>query len=46
MTYIIQGGCHSYFGCYGIQDGDGEPTLTNEEQIDLAVEEIARWLEE
>lgn len=30
---IINGGCHAYFGMYGTQDGDGTPTLTNEEQI-------------
>ena len=32
---IIEGGCHAYFGMYGPQSGDGIPTLTNEEQIDL-----------
>lgn len=30
---IIEGGCHSYFGMYGIQKGDGQPSLSNEEQI-------------
>ena len=30
---IIEGGCHAYFGMYGAQDGDGEPKITNEEQI-------------
>ena len=43
-TFLIEGGCHSYFGCYGIQEGDGNPTITNEEQIDLVAEEIARWI--
>lgn len=28
----IQGGIHSYFGDYGIQNGDGTPTITFEEQ--------------
>ena len=30
---VIVGGCHAYFGVYGKQDGDGIPTVTNEEQI-------------
>ena len=30
---VIDGGCHAYFGMYGEQEGDGEPTLTAEEQI-------------
>lgn len=41
----INGGCHAYFGMYGHQSGDGEPTLTNEEQINItanAIFELAR----
>lgn len=30
---VLSGGCHSYFGMYGMQDGDGTPSITNEEQI-------------
>ncbi len=30
---ILDGGCHAFFGMYGTQDGDGTPTITNEEQI-------------
>lgn len=37
---IIDGGCHAYFGVYGEQEGDGVPTITNEEQIDITVETI------
>ena len=40
--YIIDGGCHAYFGMYGVQDGDGKPTVTNEEQIRLTVENIVK----
>ncbi len=40
--YVIDGGCHAYFGMYGAQDGDGTPTITNEEQIRLTVEHIVR----
>ena len=38
--YVIDGGCHAYFGMYGAQDGDGTPTVTNEGQIRLTVENI------
>jgi len=31
--YIIEGGCHAYFGDYGPQDGDGDPSKSVEEQI-------------
>ena len=37
---IIDGGCHAYFGMYGAQDGDGTPSITNEEQIYLTAEKI------
>ena len=37
---IIDGGCHAYFGMYGAQEGDGVPTITNEEQILRTVETI------
>lgn len=30
--YSIEGGIHSYFGSYGIQKGDGTPTITVKEQ--------------
>ncbi len=40
MENIIDGGCHAYFGMYGVQDGDGTPTVTNEEQIQKTVEII------
>ena len=34
---VIDGGCHSYFGNYGHQDGDGEPSVSREEQIKQTV---------
>ena len=37
---IIDGGCHAYFGMYGIQEGDGTAGITNEEQIYQTVEAI------
>ena len=39
---VIEGGCHAYFGMYGAQDGDGTPTIANEEQIRLTVENIVK----
>ena len=30
---VLEGGCHSGFGFYGPQEGDGVPTLSAEEQI-------------
>ena len=37
---IIDGGCHAYFGMYGVQEGDGIPTITNEAQIAITAEAI------
>lgn len=43
--YVIDGGCHAYFGMYGAQKGDGTPTITNEEQIRLTAERIVIMME-
>ncbi len=43
---VIDGGCHAYFGMYGAQDGDGTPTITNKEQINLTVDAIVRLISE
>lgn len=37
---VIEGGCHSYFGMYGEQEGDGKPAISNEEQILLTANHI------
>ena len=42
---VVDGGCHAYFGMYGAQDGDGTPTITNEEQIRITVENIVKLME-
>ena len=42
---VLQGGCHAYFGSYGAQDGDGVPTITNEEQICQTADHIALWMD-
>ena len=41
---IIHGACHAYFGIYGPQKGDGEPKISNSEQIFLTAKEIAKFL--
>lgn len=35
---VIEGGCHAHFGDYGAQTGDGEPTITMEEQMNQTIE--------
>lgn len=42
---VIDGGCHAYFGDYGAQKGDGEPTISREQQILIAADAIAAMLE-
>ncbi len=39
--FIMEGGCHSYFGMYGMQKGDGEPTVKAKDQIEKAAAKIA-----
>lgn len=41
---VIDGGCHAFFGMYGRQDGDGEPSVTNEEQIYMTADAIASFV--
>ena len=38
---MIDGGSHAYFGIYGAQDGDGMPSIANEDQIYLTAEKIS-----
>ncbi len=41
---VIEGGCHAYFGMYGIQDGDGTPSISNKEQIMITADAIAGFI--
>ena len=41
---VIEGGCHAYFGMYGAQDGDGDPRITNEEQIRITAKTVTDWM--
>ncbi|MBQ8619541.1 MAG: alpha/beta hydrolase [Clostridia bacterium] len=38
---VIEGGCHAYFGDYGVQKGDGVPMITREAQIEITADAIA-----
>ncbi len=42
---ILEGGCHAYFGMYGAQEGDGTPSISNEEQIALTVDAVKEFVE-
>ena len=42
---LIEGGCHSYFGMYGIQKNDGEPTISNSEQIEYTANELSKLID-
>ena len=42
--YVIEGGSHAYFGMYGAQSGDGEPKVSNEEQIVISAREITAFI--
>lgn len=43
---VITGGCHAYFGMYGAQEGDGDPKITAEEQIEITANEIFDLIKE
>ena len=45
IEVVIEGGCHAYFGMYGAQEGDGEPAISNEQQIFLTAEQIFKAME-
>ena len=42
--FIIDGGCHAYFGMYGEQDGDGTAAISNEKQIEFTAQKICDWI--
>ena len=41
---LIKGGCHSYFGDYGMQHRDGNPTITREEQLEWTATDIYKLI--
>ena len=36
--YTIPGGCHNYFGMYGLQKKDGTPKISNIKQIEMTLD--------
>ncbi len=42
--FVIDGGCHAYFGNYGEQEGDKKATITRDEQIKITVEKIIEFI--
>lgn len=42
--HIINGGCHSYFGSYGLQSGDGTPAITPAQQTAETAEIITMYI--
>lgn len=41
---VIEGGNHAQFGSYGAQSGDGEATISAEEQIRITADLLAAWM--
>ena len=42
---LIEGGCHSYFGMYGMQKNDGDPKISNVEQIEYTANELSKLID-
>ncbi len=43
--FIIDGGCHAYFGTYGEQEGDKKATITRDEQIIITKKKIVEFIQ-
>lgn len=43
--WVIPGGDHAYFGNYGEQDGDGEATITREEQQSVTAQMVLAFMD-
>lgn len=41
---VIDGGCHAYFGTYGMQKGDGTPRISVYEQITITSDHIIDFI--
>ncbi|MCP1184269.1 alpha/beta hydrolase [Paenibacillus sp. 1781tsa1] len=45
-TYVsIEGGNHGQFGSYGMQKGDNQPAITEEEQLEEVVVALRNWMD-
>ncbi len=46
IYFDLEGGNHGYFGDYGMQEGDGAATITQEEQWSITAQEVVDFIEE
>ena len=44
--FVIEGGNHAQFGSYGIQRGDGEASISAQEQVEITVSVIIPFVQE
>ena len=44
IEIVIEGGNHAYFGNYGEQKGDNKATISRNEQQDITVKEIMKFI--
>jgi hypothetical protein len=44
-AFVIEGGNHAQFGSYGTQKGDGEASITGEEQVAITVDLIVSFVQ-
>ena len=45
VEFVIEGGNHAQFGSYGAQKGDGEASITGQEQIEITVSVIISFVQ-
>jgi hypothetical protein len=45
LEFVIEGGCHSYFGDYGMQEGDGTPFISRQEQLEQTADLIMQAMD-
>ena len=43
--FVIEGGCHAYFGDYGFQKGDGTPSVSREMQMGMTASAVSAWID-
>lgn len=44
--HVIDGGCHSYFGAYGMQEGDGNPSISRQKQMEETADYVDDFISE
>ena len=43
--HVIEGGCHAVFGSYVAQEGDGVPSISGEEQLQLTAQLLTAFFD-